>query len=220
METKLQFSHTIQIWNTYMALQGHYYNSMIESPCGVLFFFSRRKFFQRPASATTKAVAKPSPDALSTRQTPHRPFSKVLNEDGSTRMRKRWEKNGWRIRDQGYYGNSGHRRPPRFSPKQRITSELVPEEFYNRAELHLSQCVHTIIITSPKHVVRGLRDIEKKREKPTATMDGQGVAIYRQVTTTQLHLHSPATTANKLDKTIHRCQTNSFLGGTRTRNDS
>lgn len=112
------------------------------------------------------------------------------------------EKNGWHTRDQGYYGNSGHRRLLDF-----LQSGTFQSQPKNRtwAELHLSQCVHTIIITSPKHVVRGLRDIEKKKENPTAMAERQGAAIYREVTTMQLlQLLAPATTANKLVKTTHR----------------
>lgn len=48
---------------------------------------------------------------------------------------------------------------------------------------------------------------------------GQGAAIYREVTTMQLHLFFAAATANKLDKTTCRRKTDFFIG-TRTQNDS
>lgn len=59
----------------------------------------------------------------------------------------------------------------------------------------------------------------KRKKSPTAMVEGQGAAIYREVTTTQLHLFFPAATANKLDKTTCRRKTDFFIG-TRTQNDS
>lgn len=59
----------------------------------------------------------------------------------------------------------------------------------------------------------------KRKKNPTAMVEGQGAAIYREVTTTQLHLFSPAAIANKLDKTTCRRKSDFFIG-TRTQNDS
>lgn len=87
------------------------------------------------------------------------------------------------------------------------------------AQSYIYHKAYTLLLSQALNTLSVDYETLKRKENPTATVEGQGVAIYREVTTTQLHLFFPAATANKLDKTTRRRKTNFFIG-TRTQNDS
>lgn len=104
----------------------------------------------------------------------------------------------------------------RFGVITRKTLHAQSYSYHNAYTLLLSQALNTSSVD--------YETSKKKKENPTESVEGQGVAIYRQVnnnatTAAFSSYYSQLAGVSKLDKTVHRRQPD-FIFWARTKNNS